>query len=108
MSSSDESLRSTSSTDPSSSSKGGGSSRLKVAWLRVKQSLIGVERTDFHSEFLQMLDDAKALGVKAKSIIKAVRQAAQPNSSYQVKLLKKQVIKHWIMNFLNLEINNTT
>uniref|UniRef100_A0A915I6N2 BAR domain-containing protein n=1 Tax=Romanomermis culicivorax TaxID=13658 RepID=A0A915I6N2_ROMCU len=70
-----------------SGSGGGGSSaspsNFRAAWLKFKHILLNVEQTEFHSDFVQMVEDAKELGCVTKLLIKAIKNNAQPNPAYQ-------------------------
>uniref|UniRef100_A0A915JPH1 BAR domain-containing protein n=1 Tax=Romanomermis culicivorax TaxID=13658 RepID=A0A915JPH1_ROMCU len=64
-------------------SGGGSPSSFRAKWLRLKHILLNVEQTEFHSDFVQMVEDAKELGRQTKLLINAIRNNAQPNPAYQ-------------------------
>lgn len=75
---------SASSTESTSSGDASAAGGWRTTLTRIKQNLMKTEQTEFHQEFVQNLADSRSLGLKTKTLIKAVKQAAQPNPSYQV------------------------
>jgi len=77
----------------SASSDNASSGGWRTALWRIKHNILGTERTVFDAEFTNKLNDARVLGAKTKTLIKAVKKAAQSNPSYEVSYLHKITLK---------------